>query len=147
MQGTIASSTSFTLFAGVSNINLGSGIVMSQAGVEIHGGTQNRVGIIGAVDLSNPDITLAVIVSVSTNGVVLEMTMSRCWENAFGASWLDICSLNSSVAMIPGVMLTGLSLGGEVRIGDSSCANPITAAGFVGIDIITPTQNYYYVNI
>ena len=147
MQGTIASSTSFTLFAGVSNINLGSGIVMSQVGVEIQAGTQNRVGIVGAVDLSNPDITLAARVALSTSGVVLEMTMNGCWENAFGASWLDICSLQSSVAMIPGVSLTGLALGGEVRIGDSACTAPITAAGFVGIDIITPTQNYYYVNI
>ena len=35
------------------------------------------------------------------------MITSECWENAFGASWLDICSLQSSVAMIPGVTLTG----------------------------------------
>ena len=50
------STTSFTLVAGVSrNINLGSGIVLD---LEIHGGTENRVGIVGVVDLSDPDITL-----------------------------------------------------------------------------------------
>ena len=147
LQGTIASASSFTLFAGVSNINLGGGIVMSQAGVEIRGGTVNSVGIVGAVDLSNPDITLAAKVALSTSGVVLEMTMSGCWENAFGAPWLAICSLHSSVAMIPGLTLTGLALGGEVHIGDETCGTPLVASGFVGIDVLTPSQNYYYVNI
>ena len=147
LKGTIASITTFNLFAGVSNINLGSGIVMSQAGFEIKGGTRNSVGIVGIVDLSNPDITLAARVFLSTSGVVLEMTMSGCWKNAFGASWLDICSLQASVAMIPGVTLTGLSLGGEVHIGDDTCGTPLVATGFVGIDVVTPTNNYYYVNI
>ena len=147
LQGTIASTTSFTLSAGVSNINLGRGIVMSQAGVEIEGGTTNSIGIVGAVDLSDPDITLAARVFLSTSGVVLEMTMSGCWEKAFGASWLTICSLQASVGMIPGVTLTSLALGGEVHIGDESCGTPIVATGFVGIDAITPTNDYYYVNI
>jgi hypothetical protein len=147
LQGTISSTISYTLFAGVSNINLGGGIIMSEAGYEIHGGTNNRVGIVGVVDLSDPDITLAARVFLSTSGVVLEMTMSGCWENAFGANWLDICSIQASVAMIPGLTLTGLALGGEVHIGDESCGTPIVATGFVGIDAITPTNNYYYVNI
>ena len=147
LQGTIASATSFSLVASVSNINLGGGIVMSEAGVEIQGGTENSVGIVGAIDLSNPNITLAARVFLSTSGVVLEMTMSGCWENAFGASWLDICSIQASVAMIPGVTLTGLALGGEVHIGDDTCGTPLVATGFVGIDVLTPSQNYYYVNL
>ena len=147
IQGTIASSTSFSLIAGVSNINLGSGIVMSGAGVEIHGGAENSVGIYGAIDLSDPDITLTAKVFLSTSGVVLEMTMSGCWENAFGASWLDICSIEASVAMIPGVTLTGLSLGAEIRVGDETCGTPLIATGFIGIDVLTPTKNYYYVNL
>ncbi len=147
LHGTIASANSFVLFAGVSNVNLGSGIVMSQAGVEIQGGTTNSIGIVGAVDLSNPDITLAARIFLSTSGVVLEMTMSGCWKNAFGAKWLDICSLHASVAMVPGVTLTGLALGGEVHIGYRRCGTPLVATGFVGLDIVTPTNNYYYVNI
>ena len=148
LRGNIASATSYTLFAGVSNINLGRGIVMSEAGLEIRRGTGVvDIGIVGVVDLSDPDITLASRVFLSTSGVVLEMTMSGCWENAFGASWLDICSLQSSVAMIPGVTLTGLALGGEVHIGDESCGTPLVATGFVGIDVVTPTNNYYYVNV
>jgi hypothetical protein len=147
LHGTIASATSFTLFAGISNLNLGSGIIMSQAGVEIKGGITNSIGIVGAVDLSDPDITLTARVFLSTSGVVLEMTMNGCWENAFGANWLNICSIQASVAMIPGVTLTGLSLGGEVHIGDESCGTPLVATGFVGVDAITPTNNYYYVNI
>ena len=78
LQGSIASATSFTLFAGISNINLGNRIVMSQAGVEIKGGTTNSIGIVGAVDLSDPDITPTARVFLSTSGVVLEMTMSGC---------------------------------------------------------------------
>ena len=147
LKGTIASATSFTLFAGVSNINLGSGVVMSEAGVEIKGGTTNSIGIVGAVDLSDPDITLAARVYLSTSGVVLEMTMSGCWENAFGASFLDICSLQASVSMIPGVTVTAFALGGEVHVGDDSCGTPLVATGFVGVDAVTPTNNYYYVNI
>ena len=147
IQGSIASATSFSLVASVSNINLGSGIIMSEAGVEIKGGLENSVGIFGAIDLSDPDITLTARVFLSTSGVVLEMTMSGCWENAFGASWLDICSIQASVAMIPGVTLTGLSLGAQVRIGDDSCGTPLTATGFVGIDVLTPTRNYYYVDL
>lgn len=148
LQGTIASVTSFTIFAGVANINLGSGIIMSEAGVQIRGGTVNSIGIVGAIDLSNPDITLAARIALSTSAVELEMTMSGCWENAFGASWLTICSLQGLVAMIPGLTLTALALGGEVHIGDDSCGSaPLMATGFVGIDVLTPTRNYYYVNI
>ena len=49
--------------------------------------------------------------------------------------------------MIPGVTLTGLAIGGEVRVGDESCGAPLIATGFVGIDLLTPSQNYYYVNL
>ena len=73
--------------------------------------------------------------------------MSGCWENAFGANWLDICSIQSSMGMIPGVTLTSLALAGKVHIGDESCGTPLVATGFVGIDVITPANNYYYVNI
>ena len=147
IQGTIASTTSFSLTAGVSNINLGGGVVMTEAGIEITGGVKNSVGIFGAVDLEDPDITLTARVYLSTSGVVLEMTMSGCWENAFGASWLDICNIQSSIAMIPGLLLTGLAVGAEVHLGDETCGTPLIAIGFVGIDILTPSQNYYYVNL
>ena len=55
----------------MANINLGSGIIMSQAGVEIKGGTTNSVEIVGAVDLSNPDITLAVTSNRIVFGLVV----------------------------------------------------------------------------
>ena len=32
-------------------------------------------------------------------------------------------------------------------IGDEICGTTLVATGFVGIDILTPSQNYYYVNI
>ena len=110
------------------------------------GCSSNSIGIVGAVNLSNPDITLAARLFLSTSGVVLEMTMSGCWENAFGANWLDICSIQSSVGMIPGVTLTSLALAGKVHIGDESCGTPLVATGFVGIDVITPANNYSVVS-
>ena len=147
VKGTISSLSSFSLKAEVANINLGDGIVLSGAGFEIEGGEENSIGIFGSVDLSNPDITLTGRIFLSQSGVVLEMKMTGCWENAFGASFLDICSLEASVSMIPGVTLTGFSLGGEVHVGDDSCGTPLVAIGFVGIDLITPKRNYYYVNL
>ena len=39
------------------------------------------------------------------------------------------------------------SLGGEIHTGYKKCGTPLVATGFVGIDVITSTNNYYYVNI
>jgi len=47
--------------------------------------------------------------------------------------------------MNPGVAITLVEIGGEVRLGNPSCSTPITAIGFLGIDAVTPTINYYYV--
>ena len=73
--------------------------------------------------------------------------MSGIWERAFGADWLTICSLQISVSLKPGVPLAGFAFGGEVRLGDLSCGNQIKAQGFIGVDPLSPQENYYYVNI
>ena len=101
----------------------------------------------------NPDITLAGRIFVGLSGVTLEMTLSGCWENAFGADWLDICNLLGSVSLVPGVPspLTVIEVGGMVRLGYETCGgakgNQIVASGFVGLDAVNPPNNYYYVNI
>ena len=145
LRGTMQSANSFRLFAGVSQISVGSGLVIRDAGVEVNAGAQTSIGITGSIVLRNPPITLTSKIFLSTSGVVLQMTMSGCWKNAFGAKWLTICSIIGSVGMAPGVPLTSLELGGEIRLGKPQCSAPIIAKGFFGIDAITPTNNYYYV--
>ena len=146
LGGTIADAQSFTFTAAVSDLQLGS-IALSEAGLEVRVGIVTEVGIFGTVELSNPALTLTGAIRVGTNGVVLEMTMSGCWERAFGVKWLTICSLQVLVALKPGVPLAGFAFGGEVKIGDPSCGTQVQAQGFIGVDPLSPTQNYYYVNI
>ena len=153
-QGVFESLQSISFVAGVADINLGGGIVLSETGLEVQvsAGTTS-VGMVGIIDLSDPDITLAGRIFVGLSGVTLEMTLSGCWENAFGADWLDICNLLGSVSLVPGVPspLTAIEVGGMVRLGYETCGgakgNQIVASGFVGLDAINPSNNYYYVNI
>ncbi len=145
LRGTMSSGTRFTAFAGVSDVTVGSGIVISNAGYEIQAGTETSVGITGSIVLANPPITLTSRIFLSTSGVVLEMTQTGCWNRAFEVSWLSVCNIVGSIGMIPGVTVTALAVGGEIRLGDSLCSTPITAIGYLGIDALTPTNNYYYV--
>ncbi len=145
LKGTIKSAGNFAIFAGVSDVRIGSGLTISNAGFEIQAGAETSVGITGSIVLTNPPITLTSKIFLSTSGVVLEMTQTGCWNRAFGASWLAICNILGSIGMIPGVTVTSLEVGGEISLGDPSCSTPITAIGFLGIDALTPTNNYYYV--
>ena len=146
LAGTIRNARSFTFSASLSDVRLGS-VVLTEAGLEVTVGNQAEVGIFGSITIPNPALTLTGAIRVGTRGVVLEMTMSGCWERAFGADWLTICSLQISVSLKPGVPLAGFAFGGEVRLGDLSCGNQIKAQGFIGIDPVSPQENYYYVNI
>ena len=146
LGGTIANIHSFTFSAAVSDLKLGS-VNLARAGLEVSVGSQVEVGIFGSVEIPNPGLILTGAVQVGTSGVVLQMTMTGCWESAFGVKWITICSLLVSVSLKPGVPLAGFAFGGEVKIGDPSCGNQIQAEGFIGIDPVSPTQNYYYVNI
>ena len=146
LGGTISDAKSFAFTAAVSDLQLGS-VVLAEAGLEVRVGIQTEVGIFGTVEINNPALTLTGAIRVGASGVVLEMTMSGCWERAFGVRWLTICSLQVLVALKPGVPLAGFAFGGEVKFGDSSCGTQVQAQGFIGIDPVSPTQNYYYVNI
>ena len=146
LQGTIANARSFTLTAAVTELHLGS-VILAEAGLEVTVGNQAEVGIFGSVKLTNPAITLTGAIRVGTRGVVLEMTMSGCWERAFGVDWLTICNLKVSISLKPGVPLVGFAFGGEIKLGKPTCGNQVQAGGFIGIDPLSPQENYYYVNI
>ena len=149
LQGTMETTKKFTLSAGVSDVRLGSGVVLQRAGLQVTAGIETSYGIVGSIHLKNPGITLSAEIRLGTRGVVLEGNMQGCWKRAFGAKWLSICNLHLLVAIQPTVTLVGaLSIGGQVRIGNPSCLrNPITAAGYVGFDQLSPRNNFYYVQV
>lgn len=151
LHGIITNSRQFTLRATVDDISVGSALTISEAGIEIQVDESRgaSVGIVGIIVLSSPSLTFQsrVFFSTVTSAVVLEMTMSGCWENALGLTFLDICNLHASSAFAAGTTLSGLSLGGQVRIGKQSCGRVITATGYVGINAVSPTQNYFYADI
>ena len=96
-KGLFTNANSFTLAASLTDLNLGS-ITLSEAGIERTVGTSTEIG---SVDLNDPDITLSAALGYGTSGAYLEMTLSGCWEEAFGADWLTICNLLVSVAVVP----------------------------------------------
>ena len=107
-------------------------------------GPEIQIGIFGSLHISNPDITLNGTISVGTRGAVLELTMTGCWEQAFGADWLTICSRQGLIALKPELdfLPGGLALGGQVKIGKPSCRQ-IQATGFIGINAVMPQENYF----
>ena len=151
LHGIITNSRQFTLRATVDDISVGSALTISEAGIEIQVDESRGVsiGIGGVIELSSPSLTFQsrVFFSTVTSEVVLEMTMSGCWENALGITFLKICNLHASSSFAAGTMLSGLSLGGRVSIGKQSCGRVITATGYVGINAVSPTQNYFYADI
>ena len=146
LQATIASASSFTLSAGVSDVRLGSGVMLQRAALQVVVGRETSVGIEGAIRLNKLGITLSAGLRSGTRGVVLEGNMQGCWKRAFGVKWLSICNLHLLIAIQPTVTLVGaLEIGGEVRIGNPSCVkHPIIASGYIGVDQLSPSNNFYY---
>ena len=151
LHGVIANPNQFILRATVDDISLGSALTISEAGIEVQVDDTHgiSVGIVGVIELNSPSLTFQsrVFFSTITSEVVLEMTMSGCWENALGIPILDICNLHGSVALLAGSTISGFSLGGQVRIGKQNCGQVITATGYIGINAVTPAENYYYANV
>ena len=149
LQATITSIRSFTLSAGVSDIRLGAGVVLQRAALQVMIGIEKSIGIEGAIHLNKIGITLSAGIRVGSRGVVLQGNMQGCWKRAFGAKWLSICNLHLLIAIQPTVTLVGaLEIGGEVRIGNPSCLrHPLIAKGYVGVDQLSPNNNFYYVEL
>ena len=149
LQGTIVSTSSFTLSAGVSDVRLGAGVVLQRAALQVMVGRETSYGIEGSIHLNKIGITLSAGLRVGSRGVVLQGNMQGCWKRAFGAKWLSICNLHLLIAIQPTVTLVGaLEIGGEVRIGNPSClSRPLIAKGYVGVDQLSPSNNFYYVEL
>ena len=67
------------------------------------------------------------------------------WYRAFGAEWLDICNLLGAIDFAPPTGITGLAFGAQIHLGYKSTGHQIRAKGYIGVSIINPIENYYYV--
>ena len=106
LQATIASASSFTLSAGISeDVRLGSGVMLQRAALQVKVGRETSYGIEGAIRLNKIGITLSAGLRAGTRGVVLQGNMQGCWKRAFGAKWLSICNLHLLIAIQPTVTL------------------------------------------
>ena len=148
LEATIANARSFSMTASIGNLKLGGGVVLERAGLQIVVGTSPSIGVVGSISLKNPAITLSAAIRATISGVKLEGSMSGCWNNAFGSSYLTICNLFIAMTIVPAPLpITGLELGGRIEVGKKSCGKVITAEGYIGINVINPNQNYFYADI
>ena len=147
LEATITNLRSYSLTATVGDLELGGGVVLLQAGLQFEGGVTPSVGVVGNV-IVNSQITLQAAIRATLGGVKLEGSMSGCWSNAFGWDALTICDVLLSMTIIPTPLpLSGLEFGGRVEVGKPSCGQVLTAQGYVGINILAPTENYFYADV
>ena len=147
LEGTIANARSFTITATIGDLPLGGGVVLLHAGMQFVSGANPSVGIVGSLELNNPDITLMAAIRVSIGGVKLEGSMSDCWYNAFGSSYLTLCNLFLSITITPSPLpISGLEFGGRIEVGKQSCGR-IVAEAYVGLNSLNPSENYFYADV
>ena len=148
LEGTIASATSFILTATIGDLKLGGGIVLLHSGLQFIGGTNPSVGIVGSIKMKEPAITLNAAIRLSVGGVKLEGSMSECWYNALGNPYLTICNLFLSMTINPTPLpISGLEYGGRIEVGKKPCGQVLTAQGYVGVNVINPSENYLYADV
>ena len=152
LQGTVESTKSFQLSAEVSTegVDLGAGIILKNAYLQVRVGKETAVGVEGNIYLKKQRINMSAGIRVGTDGVVLEGNTYGCKRKAFGVYWLTICDFHLKVALQPTETIVGaLEIGATVKLGHPSCLRtPIEATGHVGVDELNPKDNdYYYVKL
>ena len=148
LTGTIANARSFSLLASVGNLKLGGGVVLKHAGLEFVGGVSPSFGLVGSIELKSPPVTLNAAIRATPQGIKLEGSMSGCWNNAFGSPYLTLCNLYLAMTIAPTPLpITGLEFGGRIELGKKSCGKPVTAEGYIGINVINPNENYFYAKV
>ena len=150
LQGTFNNARYFSIRAGVSDVNMGGGVVLKRAGVEFVGGVEQSVGLVGSIQLKSPPVTLNAAIRLTPSGVQLQGSMSGCWYKAFGNPYLAICRLLLEMTLAPITPpITGLEFGGRVEIGKRDCSKGklLTAEAYVGINSLDVKENYFYADI
>ena len=147
IAATITSLSQFSFSAGVNDIQLGPGLVLSEAALEFAIGTETYVGIRATLALNDPPLRFTGWVRAGIQGLELGMTMQGIWKRVFGIDFLAFGNGIISVTLIPGSPLPGIELGGEVRVGKLDSGNEIIAAVYLGINPTLPSKNYFYGSI
>ena len=141
----ILDSGGMNIEAEVRDFQLGS-LTLSSASLQIGiTPTKFSLGIQASVDLSTPPVTLtgALRLKLPSLSVALEMSMSGCWNSAFGISILDICNLYLAVTLTPGVPVPGIAFGARVRLGSEKCYR-LEATAYVAVGSPVPEDNFFY---
>ena len=142
---TISSLTQFVIAASINNIQLGGGVELSRCALEFGIGTETYIGISATLSLSNPPLSFTGELRAGADGVTITMLMQGIWKRAF---WIDYLAFGNgilSATLKPSLpFLTGLELGGEVWLGRIDSGNEIKIRVYVGIDILNPTDSYFY---
>ena len=148
LLGTVTNAHMFSLLATVGNLKLGGGLILKRAGLEFVVGTSGpSFGLVGSIELKTPAVTLNAAIRATPQGVELEGSMSDCWYNAFGSPYLTLCDLLLSMTIAPTPLpITGLEFGGKIEVGKKSCGKPVTAQGYIGVNI-NPNENYFYAKV
>ena len=142
---TISSIAQFVIAASINNIQLGGGIELSRCALEFGIGTETYIGISATLALSNPPLKFTGELRAGADGVTITMLMQGIWKRAF---WIDYLAFGNgiiSATLKPSLpFLTGLELGGEVWLGRIDSGNEIKIRVYVGIDVLNPSDIYFY---
>ena len=143
LNGTIANTQPFSLTATAGgDIELEGDDVILHFGVQLGTGTNPSVGVVGSIELHDPEIILAGAIRATASGVRLEGSMSGCWY-VFESSKLTLCNLFLATTISPSPkLISGLEFGGRVEIGKQSHAE-----AYVGTNRLNPNENYFYADI
>ena len=147
LQGTFKNARYFSVTVAVGDVKLGAGVVLKRAGLEFVGGVETSIGLVGSIELKSPPVTLNAAMRLKVGGVMLEGSMTGCWERAFGIPVLILCNLFMSISITPvAPHISGLEFGGRIEIGNLRCGRNklLTAEAYVGINSLDNNQNYFY---
>jgi len=152
--------TTFNGYAGIANIQITSNMTLKTAGVGLKIGFTTpapEFSIQASLQLTVSDYALVFNgkATFTPLDLSLQFSMDGVWVNAFGLQRLSFGNLllggGISYAGVPSTF----SIGAEIAIG-LNCFNGSTfqgngycldGKGFVGIDIVKPENNYYYLQV
>ena len=130
--------TSLEIFEGIFMIDIG---LIIDVGL-----SQSAISLTGSVYLDSPPLLFVCELGISTSGLFVSMSTKGTWELALGVPFLSISDLHFVIAIVPDpIGLTKIEMGGTAHIGvhNNAAATPIIAQVYVGIDRISPTENYF----
>eukprot|EP00118_Oscarella_pearsei_P007719 m.38485 g.38485 ORF g.38485 m.38485 type:complete len:490 (+) comp32601_c0_seq1:1594-3063(+) len=144
LSASISSLREIQIFATASDINLGKGLTLTNTGLEFIIGSKPSFGITATLKLNNPPISFRGAIRVGVQGLELSMTMIGLWKRPFSFEFLAFGNAHLAIALTPGVGVTALEIGGELRLGKIDSGKEIIAAIYLGINAALPQRNYFY---